>query len=360
MFHTTFNPGPSQISDNTRKDIRRSLELKITEMSHRSSDFSEMSARCVFNIRKFFNVPDDYRVFYTASATDAMILSIRNCVAHNVFHFTNGNFSEYWAKISQSLGKTTKVDAAEWGQQNNFKRAQITPETELVTLTYNETSTGVMASQQNISMMSEICQDALLAVDITSIAGMQTFDIRSADIWLYSVQKALGLPAGLGVMLVSPRAYRRSQELSQQGMNTASVFSFENMEKKMYEKYQTVCTPHALNIFLLGEKLARWNARGGVDILEKEAHEKLGLIHDFVEHSDLIDFFVPDKDSRSSSIVCLQSNAENILNVHKKCQKNKILMGKGYGKLKDTTIRIANFPALSKAHMESLVELLET
>jgi phosphoserine aminotransferase len=53
--------------------------------------------------------------------------------------------------------------------------------------------------------------DALIAVDATSSMAGVELDWQSADIWFASVQKCFGLPAGMAVMVCSPRALQYAE-----------------------------------------------------------------------------------------------------------------------------------------------------
>jgi phosphoserine aminotransferase len=209
----TFNPGPSQISPEIKQDIHTALDKHLLQISHRSLLFSEISKKAVEGLRTYFNVPADYKIFYTTSATEAMKLSLENCCEKKSFHFVNGSFSNLYAKIANSLHKETVTNEVTWGTQNDFQNTKISADCDFITITHNETSTGVMCNDADIKTVREKYPEAILAVDITSSAGGVKINISNADIWCFSVQKCLGLPAGLGVIFVSPRAYERSIKL---------------------------------------------------------------------------------------------------------------------------------------------------
>lgn len=348
MFTITFNPGPSQISDATKNDMQEAIKQRIIEISHRSKEFDAISQSTIKNLRQFFKIPEDYYVFYTASATEAMELTLRHCVQQKSFHFTNGNFSEYFAQIAQSLGKQTILDAAEWGTLNDFTHAQIPDDGELITITANETSTGVMCTDFDIKQIRQRYPNHLLAVDITSNGGVVDYTIKNADIWLFSVQKCLGLPAGLGILIMSPQAYERAQYYT-------GIFSVQNMQKKMAERSETIQTPNVLNIYLLQKQIERWNNTGGIAVKEEETRTKAARVYDFFETP-----FVQNPAHRSITVMTIAGKPADIEKIHATCKKNGIILGKGYGKIKETTFRISNFPAITKDDFETLFKVVST
>ncbi|HUC20656.1 MAG TPA: aminotransferase class V-fold PLP-dependent enzyme [Candidatus Polarisedimenticolaceae bacterium] len=351
MFYRTFNPGPSQVTEATKEDVREALKHNIIGISHRSTAFKEIAEQAVMGLRHYFKVPDDYHVLFSSSATEAMELVVRNLVASESFHFTNGNFSELFARISESLGKITATDAVPWGRQNNTDLVKIPGSAEIVTLTYNETSTGVTADAAMVDNLHRRVNETLFVVDITSAAGCVPLDIPQADVWLFSVQKGMGLPAGLGVLFISPKAFERSQRQKQTG-----IFNFSKMVDHI-TNYQTIQTPNVLGIYLLARQLERWN-RLPRAFNFTETRAKAGLLDKFVNRHDRLAYFVKDPKFRSKTVVCLEAAPEIIGLIHKTAEAEGLIIGGGYGKLKPTTVRIANFPALERSDIQHLIDVI--
>ncbi|MBD3238618.1 MAG: aminotransferase class V-fold PLP-dependent enzyme [Candidatus Moranbacteria bacterium] len=355
----TFNIGPSKLTKATKKDICNSIIEGVGEFSHRSREFSKISKQAIEGLRELFDIPKDYKIFYTNSATEAMQLCVGNCCEQKSYHFVCGVFSEVFAKTSELMHKKVIRNKADFGKLNNFKTARIQKDTDLITITHNETSTGVMCKKSDIKLIRKKAPKAILAVDITSSAGSFKPDIKDADVWLFSVQKCFGLPSGLGIMIVSKKAYEKSLELLKKEKNQAGYFYFENLWSKMKEKYQTPQTPNVLNIYLLAKKLRRWNKTGGVRKNYSRALKKYGIIEKFVFKNSKFDFFVKDKKVRSIFSVCLEAEPQIIEKIHAFCTQQKIILGQGYGDLKPYTFRIANFPAIKESHLKKLIKIIQ-
>lgn len=355
VLRVTFNPGPSQISEETKEDLTCAIAEGVAEISHRSGDFTDMSRRTIEAIRTYFSVPQDYEVFFVSSATEAMQWAVMNLVTARSAHFSCGSFSELFGTVSASLGRNATFSRVEWGTKNDFA-ADVPSDIEMITLCANETSTGLMVSDDDIAMVRTRHPQPLLAVDITSIAGLTPFTIQQADVWLFSVQKCLGLPAGLGVIFLSPRAVSRGLDLQRQGM-CAGPFRISAMLEKM-QKYQTVATPNVLAISLLGRTLARWNERGGIAPLHAEALDRLSLINAAIDRQLQLRHFVAEPLARSLSVCCFAGDAAAISALHTRAAAEGMLLGKGYGKIRETTFRIANFPSISRAEWLRMCDLL--
>ena len=358
-FKTTFNPGPSQISETTKADIQAAVDLRLLEISHRSADFSAISTECLTELKKLLGVPDDYRVFYLDSASQAWHSIICNVVAENSFHFVNGAFSEKFAEASQLLGKNVQKMLVDWGKQQNFNEVTGLNDTELITVCANETSTGVRLSTRDLQQLREKAQNALLAVDITSCAGVVDFSIQAADLWYFSVQKCFGLPPGLGVIIVSPAAYERSLQLSSRKKNIAGIWQWEKLEKSMVEKnHQTPQTPNILNIYLLAKQCARWNEAGGLEKLVADTETKMKLLAAWVAHHPDLDFYVENAADRSSTVLTIEAAPAVVVEMKAKALAAGLVLGSGYGKTKANVFRIANFPAISTTEIKTLIQIL--
>jgi phosphoserine aminotransferase len=354
----TFGPGPSQISPLTQQDIHEAVDSGLLQMSHRSKQFQEMSSKALAGLRMLFTIPDDYMIFYTSSATEAMELTIRNLVGRTSFHFVNGSFSSLFQTISQKWGNDAFAVEAPWGSSHDYRSSVVSADRELITMTYNETSTGAMCTNEDVMAVRKNNPDALLAIDITSMAGMKHHPIDQADVWVFSVQKGFGLPSGLGVMIVSPRAMEKALRLEKEKPNAAGIFSFSAMQDYMQRGGQTINTPNILNIFLLGRQLERWNSDGGLACLEKETEEKSAMVYAALENHPTLSCFVQESQWRSSSVICVQGPPDAITELHAAAKEQGMILGKGYGKLKDTTVRLAMFPAVTREYVERLVGLM--
>ena len=359
MFNITFNPGPSQISEATKVDIQTAVDQRWLEISHRSPQFSDISRHCITELRQLLGIPDDYRIFYLDSASQAWHSILCNVVAKNSFHFVNGAFSEKCYKAAQAVNKVPLTDVVEWGQQNNFSLSVVPDEAELITVCANETSTGVFLDAATLQKISNHNPDKLLAVDITSCAGAVKLPISQADLWYFSVQKCFGLPAGLGILMVSPRAYQRSLELAGQGQNLAGIWQWEKLAKPMEAKdHQTPQTPNVLNIYLLGQQAARWNKAGGLKALAQQTEEKMHFLSQWVSDRPDLDFFVTNPVHRSPTVLTVRAQPEVIQNMHQKAQIAGFKLGSGYGKTKTEVFRVANFPAIGMNDLQSLTQAL--
>jgi phosphoserine aminotransferase len=192
----------------------------------------------------------------------------------------------------------------------------------------------------------------LLAIDATSsMAGIQ-LDFKSADIWLASVQKCFGLPAGLGLLICSPQAIQKSEALAEKNHYNSLCFMTE-----MMGKWQTSCTPNVLGIYLLMRVLEDSKAIAEVHEKVIDRYEKW---REFFEKTRDLRHLITQQDVQSFTVLPITAASPELLQKIKKEAKQKgILLGEGYGNWKASSFRIANFPAIKNKEIEMLMRFLK-
>lgn len=343
----TFNPGPTHLHEGTLKRLEEILHSGYLSASHRSQEFMDMSRAAVEGLCQKMRIPEEYWVFYQPSATVAMDTAIRNTVFKKSFHFVHGAFSRRFYQTSAELGLEAQSFESDWKKAVPWQEAQIDDDTELITVTHNETSTGLMWPMEELAALREAHPKQLIAVDMTSSFGALATDWWMGDIWFFSVQKCLGLPSGLGIILVSPHAYDKALEVLEKKGGVAAWQSFKVMEEKM-EKYQTPETPNMLAIALLAWIMKDWD----LEAIEAETRAKAELIY-----SDDLPWKPYVEDPKWRSITVANLLVDNPQSWHERAAEQGITLGKGYGILKNICLRIANFPGIQRSSLDELLHL---
>jgi len=95
----------------------------------------------------------------------------------------------------------------------------------------------------------------------------------------------------------------------------------------------------------------------------KEVHAKVLERYehwiDFLSVRKEIRHLITAKDLRSFTVIPVTATPEVILKVKTLARENGILLGEGYGAWKSSTFRIANFPALKKKEIKTLMRILK-
>lgn len=348
-----FTPGPTQLYPTVKKHILDALKKDITSISHRSAQFEKIVENTQIDLRKLLNIPTDYQIFFLSSGTEAMERTIENTVLKQSFHFVNGAFSERWQKTSRGLGKEALDLKIDRGDSFDFDNTQIPGETELICFTHNETSTGVMLNPEQIYALKKKHPDKLVAVDIVSSAPYVNLDYSKIDMAFFSAQKGFGLPAGLGILVVSPKAMEKSADLPDK--NPRTYHSFTTLEKYM-EKHQTPETPNVLGVYLLS-KVCKDMLKRRIKKIRKETDAKFEELDNFLEESEVFSHFVKDQNYRSRTVIVseVKSGSEKLL---QHLEKQGVIVGSGYKENKNKQIRIANFPATDIIEWQKMITVL--
>ncbi len=365
-FITNFAVGPAKLYHSSGDFLCEQIQIGTSELSHRSAEFSEISKKTLKNFRNFFRIPENYKILYTYSATESMEILTRSCVNDKICHVSNGTFGDVWTKTSKKAQKKVQkfsnvYDSDKTPDNYRVKLEEIQPEegTEFLAITANETSTGIMYSPEELSIIRDKYPDILLGVDVTSSMGAISYDFSRADAWFFSVQKAFGMPAGLGLLIVSPRVLAKATEREKAGKDVGCHHTLSAFIKKIEGKAQTPTTPNGLNIALLGFVCEQFNKNfGKLETLYELTQKKAKFLYDFFSRYDGIDIAIEEEKARSQSVITLSGTEEQVANMHSKWKKAGLSVGAGYGSRKKDQIRIANFPVHSFDDMENLVKAL--
>ncbi|MDB5179032.1 MAG: aminotransferase class [Patescibacteria group bacterium] len=351
-----LTPGPSEPYPRLREFLDDAWSEQIVSLSHRGQAFKDIYRRADVAVRELMGVPDGYTLMFVGSATEAMERVVQGVVDRRSHHLVSGAFAEKWLQIAGQLGKTTTVRRAEAGQGFAQGDYEVPDDTELLCLTHNETSTGTVFAAADLARLVRPPHRWLVALDVVSSAPLAELPWEGLDFVFFSVQKAFGLPAGLGVVVASPRALERAAALRRDG---AAVGSFHNLVElaEGAAKFQTPATPNVLGIYLLGRVAADMLA-GGVPQLRATNQSRAKRLYEVLEGSDHLEPFVADSLWRSTTVVVADVRGGNAA-LHARLAGDGLMLGKGYKPFKEQHLRIANFPSLGSRDFDALMRSLQ-
>ena len=349
-----FTPGPSALYFTVEDHLRAALRKQIPSISHRGKEFSRIYQETEERLQQLVNLPDDYSLFFTASATEIWERMLQSVVQKRTLHLVNGAFSGRFFHIAKQLG----YDAVDWkvspGEAVIIDPSMENQEPELIAVTHNETSTGVQQPIKDLNVLRKLFPSSLLTVDVVSSFPVVDLPLELIDSAYFSVQKCFGLPAGLGVWLVNQRFIERATQMAPTGRTSYhGVDSFYSN----YQKYQTPATPNVLGIYLLGQVIGDMLDKG-LERIRMESKYKSSILYHLMESKEDIKPFVTEKSWRSETVVVGNTGTSTQSLIHTLGEKG-LIVGTGYGAYKTQHIRIANFPTHSKEQVEMLVDQLD-
>jgi len=350
-----FTPGPAQLYPTVENHLLDALHNHLGSISHRGKQFQQIFAETTGNLRALLSIPNDFGIYFTGSATEIWEKSLASCVETSSFHFVNGSFSKKYYEFSKELGLSAHKSEAAMGEGFDISTIEIPTEVNAICCTQNETSTGVQMPVADIHALKDRYSDKLVFVDAVSSLPHPTFDWSKVDSVIFSVQKAFGMPAGLGVWIANQRTIEKAKELKGKGILKMPHHNLLTLVENG-AKNETPATPNVLYIYLLG-KIVGDMLKKGVETIRQETSTKANLLYNFCEKSDLFDTFVKNVAHRSETVIVANTKKPSS-EIIDSLKKENIVMGSGYGSFKDTQVRIANFPAVSVGDVETLIEKL--
>lgn len=346
-----FTPGPAQLFYSFQDHFKAAVSKDIPSISHRSSAFIKVMEASNEALAELLNLPESYHIFFLNSANEAWDRIIQNLVIDSSHHFVNGSFSSKFHDFALLHGMKSSKTQAQDGQ--SYSSFEIPDEAELIGITKNETSVGHSFTEDEIKNIREQNPDKLIALDVVSASPSLPVNFNHVDTAYLSVQKAFGMPAGLGVWIANERCIEKSIKKSEE----TSIGSYRTLSnlKKFGLKNQTPETPNMLYIYIIG-KIAEDILKYGVKRMQNDTIYKATLLNQLVDDHSSLSHFVESKEHRSkSTIVAKASDAPSMI---EKMGKIGMILGTGYGPYKQEHIRIANFPTHSKESIELLCDQL--
>ena len=125
----------------------------------------------------------------------------------------------------------------------------------------------------------------------------------------------------------------------------------------MMEKWQTSFTPNVLGIYLLMRVLEKSKP---IRVVNKITIDRYQKWHSFLQKNKWLQHLVKNKSVHSYTVLPIKGEPASINKIKKTAKKKGFLLGEGYGDLKATTFRIANFPAIKNSEIGKLQSFLAT
>ncbi|UBM59948.1 aminotransferase class V-fold PLP-dependent enzyme [Marinilongibacter aquaticus] len=349
-----FYPGPSKLQAEVGEYMQDALASGILERNHRSPAFEELLAETVKNVKEKLDVPEDYRVYFTSSATECWEITAQSLLQGRIQFLYNGAFGKKWFKYTVTnpeLDKSerkTQIRGSRFTLDQPLSEAEIDQQADCLCTTQCETSNGTAIAMEELAKLPG---KALKCIDATSSMAGQYLDFRLADVWFASVQKAFGLPAGMGILICSPKALAQAEQINERNHYNSLLFIDEN-----FRKNQTHYTPNVLEIYLMNALLKN---RAPISEIDKKAKRRAEHIYKFITAHEKLENLVQNPLTRAQTVLAIASEKQVIESTKRKAEEKGIILGNGYGEWKENTFRIANFPAIPDTDFDQLIQFLQ-
>ena len=353
MHKKLFIPGPVEV----RPEVLKKMATPM--IGHRSKDASVLQRRISDNLRTLFFTSSEI-LLSTTSGSGLMEGAIRSCTLKKAAVFSVGAFGKRWYQMAINNNVQADLFEIEMGKgitPEMVDDALKTGEYDLVAVTHNETSTGVMNPIEAIGEVVKKYPEVVFIVDaVSSAAGTKIeVDKFGIDICITSSQKALGLPPGMAVCTFSNKAKERAEKVPNRGFYLDLLSLYKYIQKK---DYQYPSTPSLSHMFALDYQLdCIINEEG----LENRFNRHLEMANRVREWGRKYFELFPENDDILSNTLTTIKNTRGIsvADLNKALGERGFAISNGYGDLKEKTFRIAHMADCTMKDIDELLSNIE-
>lgn len=340
-------PGPVEV----REEILQVMSEQL--IPHRSKEASRIQKSIEDKMKIIWNTNKDI-LCSTSSGTGLMEGAVKSCTLKRAAIFSIGGFGDKWYEIAKKNGIEADLYKSKEGEpttKEQIEEALSKGIYDLITITHNETSTGVQNNLEELSSIYKKYDDVVVCVDTVSSAGGVNVDVDkyNIDIAITSTQKCLGLPPGMAFCTFSEKARKRAEKVKNRG----AYLDLINLYNFMEESHQYPSTPN-MSLMRATEKQLDYivNVEGLENRIKR--HKEMAIIVRkwAKEHGGLF----ANEDYLSDTLTTIKIKDEKVFEIlAEEMLKRGYLLGSGYGHLKDKNFRMAH---MADRSIEELNEAL--
>jgi aspartate aminotransferase-like enzyme len=284
--------------------------------------------------------------------------AIRCCTAKRAIVFSVGTFGNRWFEIAQGNGVPADKHEVAWGEGLTAEMIDehlSTGKYDCATLTHSETSTGVMNHLEELAPVFRKYPDVVWCIDAVSSFGGVKVDVEAlgVDVMVTSSQKCLGLPPGLALCTMSPRAEKRAQSVKNRGYYFDLLQLLQFIREKNFQYPSTMSISH---LFALDVQMDRI-MKEGIDARFARHDQMARRVQEWAKKYFAL---YPVEKYASRTVTCIKNTKGiSVADLNKELGKRNLTLSNGYGKLKEQTFRIAHMGDLQMSDIDELLEAIE-
>ena len=323
----------------------------------RTPEFSSVILENEELIKKFVRAPKGSRVvFLTGSGTASMEAAVMNTLSSSdrALLVNGGSFGHRFAQlcdIHEVQYDAIGLQPGDGLTQDCLVECARDVHTSFI-INMGETSTGVL---YDMELVASHCKDRNLFLIVDAISTFLADPIDMAgwgvDVLVIGSQKALAVPPGISILVLSPAAIERVESAK-----VKSMYFDLSLALKNGERGQTPFTPAVSVLLQINERLRGIDERGVCAEVEKVAD----LARDFrskVEHLPFERF----ASSPSNAVTSLKTkgfSASEVFRVLK--DEYGIWVCPNGGELSETVLRVGHIGSLTPEDNSALIDALES
>jgi len=347
MHKKLFIPGPV--------DCLPDVLAKMSEpmMSHRGKPATALQKGISEKIQKLFYTNNPI-ILSTSSGSGLMEGSIRSCTAKRAAVFSVGAFGNRWFKMAQCNNVPADKFEVEQGKATlpeSVDEVLSTGKYDLITITHNETSSGIMNPVEEIAEVMKKYPEVVWCMDAVSSMGGTKIEVDKlgVDVCITSTQKCLGLPPGMSIASVSEKAIENAKKVQFRGV----YFDILAIYDMMMEKYQYPSTPSLSHMYALDYQLDRILAEGLENRFARHI-EMAKYIRNWA--SEKFAIFADPKYLSNTLTTITNTRGISVADLNKALGERGFELSNGYGALKEKTFRISHMADMTIQDMKDITD----
>jgi len=350
MHKKLFIPGPVDVAPDVLE------KMATPQIGHRGKEASRIQRQISEYMKVIFGTKEEI-LLSTTSGSGLMEGAVRSCTAKRAAIFAVGAFGKRWYEMAVANNVPADLFEVEWGKPTTPEQVEevlSTGKYDLITVTHNETSSGLMNPLDEIAQVVKKYPDVVFCLDTVSSAGGTELKVDEwgVDICITSTQKSIGLPAGMSMCSFSTKAIERAKQVPNRGLYFDLLGLYDYIQKK---DYQYPSTPSLSHMFALDYQLDKMMEEGldnryarhiaGAELVRAWARKYFEIF--------------PDENFMSNTLTNIKNTREiNVSDLNKKLGEKGFMISNGYGKLKDKTFRIAHMAETTPQEVADLLVLI--
>jgi len=345
--YAIFTPGPVKMSEEILK-----IGAKQTPY-FRNSEFSQVTFACENGLLEMVNAPEGSKViFLTASGTAAMESAVMNLLnkSDNALVVNGGGFGSRFVDIC----------ATHAIPHTDFKVSD-TDLSDIESLAPNETYTALVVNAHetsvghlyNLNAMGEYANknDMLYIVDAISMLVTDPLDMQQSniDVVIAGSQKGLALPPGLSMVILSPKAINKLQDIN------SLYFNFKDYLSNG-ERGQSPYTPAVTIMLQLNARLEQIKQRGGVTQSIANAKDVASYFRKSIKALPLKEYtpYMPN-----AMTTLAPTDGKSAMDIVNDLEKNyKVMVCPNGGAERDVVFRVSHMGEMTKEYTDILINAL--
>lgn len=293
MKKYNFNPGPSILPQQVFKATSEACinfentGLSLMEISHRSKEFQAVMDKAESMMKEALNIPDGYKVLFLGGGASLQFCMIPyNYLEKKAAYLNTGTWAKKAMKEAKLFGEVVEVASSAADNYTYIpKNFTVPADADYFHITSNNTIFGT-------EIRKDLDSPVPMIADMSSDILSRPVDVSKYNLIYGGAQKNLSM-AGVTFVIV------KEDSLGKVSRPIPTMLDY----RTHVEKGSMFNTPPTVPVFAAVKTLEWIKEQGGVEAMDKRAHERAEILYDEIDRNKLFRGTVKAED-RSLMNIC--------------------------------------------------------